>query len=297
MPDETGEIHVTRDNPENNLVKATMSNELFARLSEFIYAESGIKMPLSKKTMLESRLARRLRCIGLESYGEYCNYLFSPQGVANELVHMIDVVTTNKTDFFREPQHFEYLVEHAIPDLIETTGAGIRRTLMVWSAACSSGEEAYTLAMILDAFSQKVSGFNYLVLGTDISTRVLETARLGIYHEDRIAPVSAELRRRYLMRSRDKSKKEVRVAPELRALVRFRRLNFMDSDFGIREKMDIIFCRNVLIYFDRPTQEKVVGRLCKHLVRGGYLFTGHSETLSGLDLPLEAVANTVSRRL
>lgn len=278
-------------------IKATISQQLFARLSDLIYAESGIKMPLSKKTMLEARLTRRLRAIGLSTFDAYANYLFSPEGIANELVHMLDCVTTNKTEFFREPQHFEYLVEHVLPDLIQRTGAGMRRPLMVWSAACSSGEEPYTLAMILDEFSQHIAGFKYQILGTDISTRVLEKAKSAIYTEEQTATVPDVLRRRYLMRSKDRNKELVRIVPELRALVKFRRLNFMDGDFGMREKMDIIFCRNVLIYFDRPTQTKVVNRLCEHLISGGYLFTGHSETLNGMPLPLEAVANTVSRRL
>jgi chemotaxis protein methyltransferase CheR len=173
----------------------------------------------------------------------------------------------------------------------------MRRPLMVWSAACSSGEEPYTLAMILDEFSSRVKGFHYMVLGTDISTKVLDMAKLGIYQEERVIPIPMELRRKYLMRSKDRSKNIVRIVPELRAQVKLRRLNFMDGDFGMREKMDIIFCRNVLIYFDRATQEKVVNRLCNHLNHGGYLFTGHSETLSGMDLPLKIVGNTVSRRL
>jgi len=274
-----------------------MSTDLFNRLSEFIYNESGIKMPLSKKTMLEARLQKRLRSIGLRNFDEYCSYLFSPEQMDTELVHMLDVVTTNKTDFFREPQHFEYLVEQAVPTLLESSGAGLRRPLMVWSAACSSGEEPYTLAMIFEEIARKISGFRYMILGTDISTKVLEIAQKGIYHEDRIAPVSMELRRKYLLRSKDKSKNVVRIVPELRARVRFRRLNFMNGDFGLREKMDIIFCRNVLIYFDRATQERVINRLCKHLASGGFLFTGHSETLSGMALPLATVANSVSRRL
>ncbi len=274
-----------------------MNIELFNRLSEFIYTESGIKMPLSKKTMLEARLQKRLRTLGVSSFGEYCNYLFSPEGVANELVHMIDVVTTNKTDFFREPQHFEYLVEHALPELINTTGCGMRRPFMIWSAACSSGEEPYTLAMILDQFSMRAPGFHYQVLGTDISTRMLDKAREAIYDEERTHPVPFELRKRYLMKSRDRAMRQVRIVPELRAQVSYRRLNFMAGDFGMREKMDVIFCRNVLIYFDKTTQEKVINRLCNHLRPGGYLFTGHSETLCGMDVPLETVANTVSRRL
>ncbi|HPA85854.1 MAG TPA: CheR family methyltransferase, partial [Deltaproteobacteria bacterium] len=157
-------------------LRAGLSQELFSRLSDFIYRESGIKMPLTKKTMLEARLQKRLRSMGLTSYDEYCSYLFSPEGIANELVHMIDVVTTNKTDFFREAQHFEYLIEHVLPSLVQSRGAGIRRPFMAWSAACSSGEEPYTLAMVLDQFSRRARGFTFQVLGTDISTRVLETA-------------------------------------------------------------------------------------------------------------------------
>lgn len=278
-------------------VRAGMTTTLFERLSEFIYTESGIKMPFSKKTMLEARLQKRLRVMGLSSFDEYCSYLFSPDGIANELVHMIDVVTTNKTEFFREPQHFEYLIEYVLPDLINRTGAGIRRPFMIWSAACSSGEEPYTLAMVLDQFSRKARGFSYQVLGTDISTRVLDAARDAIYDEDRTCQIPAEFRRHYLMRSKDKSRGLVRIVPELRTHVKFRRLNFMAEDFGMREKMDVIFCRNVLIYFDRTTQEKVINRLCSHLHSGGYLFTGHSETINGMNVPLSPVANTVSRRI
>jgi chemotaxis protein methyltransferase CheR len=254
-------------------------------------------MPPTKKTMLEARLVKRMRMLNFSSFGEYCAYLFSPEGGANEIVHMIDAVTTNKTDFFREPQHFDYLVNRALPELIDSTGAGMRRTLMVWSAACSSGEEPYTLAMVLEEYARNRPGFNFMVLATDISTKMLDKGKAAIYEEERIVPVPMDMRRRYLMRGKDPKKKEVRIAPGLRGKVRFRWLNFMDDDFGLRENMDIIFCRNVLIYFDRATQEKVVRHLCKHLCPGGYLFTGHSETLSGMNLPLKAVANTVSRRV
>lgn len=276
--------------------KLVLSNELFDRLSVFIYSECGIKMPPAKKTMLESRLVKRLKATGMNNFGEYCRYLFSPEGIDKELVHMIDVVTTNKTDFFREPQHFDYMVDHAIPNLMEHSGAGTKRNLMVWSAACSSGEEPYTLAMVLEEFASNVQNFSYLILATDISTRVLKTAQRAIYTEEHITPVPMALRHKYLLRSKDPSNPRVRIGPQLRDRVRFRRLNFLEDDFGLREKMDIIFCRNVLIYFDRPTQEKVVRRLCDHLRPGGYLFTGHSETLTGMNLPITQVANTVSRR-
>ena len=284
--------------PENTAyIKAGLSSELFARLSDFIYSESGIKMPATKKTMLEARLQKRLRAVGLSSFNEYCSYLFSPAGIENEMVHMIDVVTTNKTDFFREPQHFSYLTEQVVPELIRTLGAGMRRPFMIWSAACSSGEEPYTIAMVMDQFARKHPGFTFQVLGTDISTKVLEIAREAVYEDDRIEGIPQSLRRIYLMRSRDRSKGLVRIVPELRGLVRFRRLNFMAEDFGMREKMDVIFCRNVLIYFDRPTQEKVINRLCGHLLSDGFLFTGHSETINGMDVPLRPMANTVSRRI
>ncbi len=273
-----------------------MSNELFGQLSEFIYSECGIKMPQTKKTMLESRLQKRLRSIGLGSFDEYSSYLFSPDGIANEMIHMIDVVTTNKTDFFREPLHFEYLVEYALPNLLNTSGAGQRRPLMVWSAACSSGEEAYTLAMLLNEFSERAANFRFKVLATDISTRVLEKARLAIYDAERVEPISNQFVRKYLMRSKSEDGR-FRIVPELRKQVSFRRLNFMDGDFGFREQMDIIFCRNVLIYFDRKTQAEVVLRLCEHLTPGGYFFTGHSETLHGMDVPLKVVSNSVYRKI
>jgi chemotaxis protein methyltransferase CheR len=282
---------------QSSFVRATMSDHLFGRLSEFIYAESGIKMPLSKKTMLEARLQKRLNAMGLNSFGEYCNYLFSREGMANELVHMIDQVTTNKTDFFREPGHFAYLVEQAVPDLINRKGSGMRRKFMVWSAGCSTGEEPYTLAIVMDEFSGKVKGFHYMVLGTDISSRVLDKARLGIYDEERIEPVPSLLKTRYFMRGKNGKKGLFRIVPELRSHVQFRRLNFMAGDFGMRERMDVIFCRNVLIYFERSTQETVVRRLCRHLIPGGFLFSGHTEILNGLDVPLEQVSNTVYRRL
>jgi chemotaxis protein methyltransferase CheR len=268
----------------------------FARLSSFIHNEYGIKMPEGKRVLLESRLRKRLRVLGMNSYSEYCDYLFSPEGAENELIHMIDVVTTNKTDFFREPKHFEYLVQTVLPELINRYGATIRRKYTVWSAGCSTGEEPYTLAMVLSEFAEKQHGFYFSILATDISTRVLERAGLGIYKEDAVAPLPTALKMKYILRSKDKNKNLVRVAPELRALIKFRRLNFMDSDFGMKEPVDIIFCRNVIIYFDRPTQEKLLNRFCHHLIPGGYLFMGHSETLNGLGVPIVSAGPMVYRK-
>lgn len=275
---------------------APLSERDFNRFSEFIYGECGIKMPPAKKTMLEARLQKRLRKLGIRSFQEYADYIFSRAGAEEELVHLIDVVTTNKTDFFREPAHFDHLVAHALPELIRTRGAGVRRPLAIWSAGCSSGEEPYTLSMVLSEYAEREPGFSFSILATDICTTVLDKAKMAIYDEDRIEPVPAVLRQKYLLRGKGERRGLVRVVPELRSRVKFRRLNFMDGDFGMREQMDIIFCRNVIIYFDKQTQERLLNKFCRHLVPGGYLFMGHSETLSGLDVPVDQVASTIYRK-
>ena len=244
--------------------------------------------------MLESRLAKRMRATGIPSMSAYVDYLFSPEGTENEKVHMIDAVTTNKTDFFREPDHFDYLSRTALPALF--SGMTSNHDVVIWSAGCSTGEEPYTLAMVLSEYRVREPGSRFVILATDISMRVLEEASKGIYDEDRVEPVPLELKKKYLLRSKDQSKGLVRISRELRALVRFRQLNFMEGDFGMREPMDVIFCRNVIIYFDRPTQGRLLTRFIRHLRPGGYLFLGHSESLNGLNLPLVQVATTIYRR-
>lgn len=279
--------------------ESVLSDRDFDRLSEFIHNECGIKMPPAKKVMLQARLQKRLRKLKIPSMSEYCSYLFSPAGIENELIHMIDVVTTNKTDFFREPKHFEYMLKEALPELIAEKGVGIRHKLMVWSAGCSTGEEPYTLAMILKDFADKYPGFKFefLILATDISTRVLETAKRAIYENEKVAPVPPEMKKSYLLRGKNDKKGMVRIVPELREVVKFSRLNFLEGNYGMREPMDIIFCRNVIIYFDRATQEKIMNMFARQMSPGGYIFIGHSETLHGLDIPLVQVAPTVYRKL
>ncbi len=283
---------------DGEIFSMVMADRDFARLSEFIHAAFGIKLPRAKKTMLEGRLRKRLRTLGMKSFKEYCDFLFAPGGMETECIQMVDLVTTNKTDFFRESAHFDHLTNRVLPELVDVYGLGSRTRLNVWSAGCSTGEEPYTLAIVLNEYAEKDHRFHdYSILATDISTRVLDKARKGIYEHDRIQPVPMYLRRKYLLRSKDRSKDLVRIAPELRARISFHRLNFMDDDYGILEPMSIIFCRNVLIYFDRPTQQRVIGRFCRNLIPGGYLFTGHSETLHGMDLPLTAIATTVYKRI
>ncbi len=275
---------------------AGLSQRDFGRLSAFVHEHCGIKLPPSKKTMLEARLRRRLRALEMTSYDDYCDYLFGPDGQEKEVVRMIDLVTTNKTDFFREPAHFDFLARTCLPELCDAGRGGAWRKLTVWSAGCSTGEEPYTLAMVLSDFAESRPGLRFSIVATDISTRVLEKAALGIYDEDRVAPVPAPMKRKYLLKSRDRSRGLVRVAPSVRSLVDFRRLNLMDGDFGLREPADVIFCRNVIIYFDKATQEGLVNRFTRQLAPGGYLFLGHSETLCGMNVPLVQTAPTVYRK-
>ncbi|MBB4097620.1 chemotaxis protein methyltransferase CheR [Sphingomonas kyeonggiensis] len=269
-----------------------MNRRNFAMLSSYIYDYSGIKMPESKKTMLEGRLRRRLRATGCRTLDEYCDYVFKGDHSADEGLHLINAVTTNKTDFFREPAHFDYLTETILP-AFKASGM---RTIRAWSAACSTGPEPYTVAMVLDDFADTQGGPSYGILATDLDTEVLAAARAGIYPVDLVEPVPADLQRKYVMRSLDPRRRDIRMTPELRSAIGFARLNLMDDRYPVGEAMHLIFCRNVLIYFDKPTQRKVVTRLVDCLAPGGYLFLGHSESITGLDLPLTQVANTVFKR-
>jgi chemotaxis protein methyltransferase CheR len=279
-------VVINANDSRATLTAASMSADDFGRLRKFIYSHCGINIGDSKKVMLETRLQRRLKQLKLPSFSEYCHYLFSPEGMEAELTDMINHVTTNKTDFFREPGHFEYLKATVIPAL-----RAKRSEIIVWSAGCSSGEEPYTISMVL-----KEGGCNFTVLATDISTNVLEKAKTAVYDEDKVAALPPDMRQKYLLVSKDRSRKLYRIVPELRGHVRFRRLNFMDGDFGFREAVDVIFCRNVIIYFDKPTQERLLNRISACLSPDGYLFMGHSETLFGMDVPLVQVAPTIYRK-
>lgn len=273
-----------------------LSEKTFNRLGSFIQSEYGIKMPPAKKIMLQSRLQKRLKALGYQSFDEYCDYIFSTEGKL-EIVQMIDLVSTNKTDFFREPAHFDHLVEHILPKLRDPFAELPNRMLNVWSAGCSTGEEPYTIAMVLNEYATQMQNFSYQVTATDISTRVLDHARKAIYTESKIAPVPMSLRKKYLLRSKDPEKSLVRIHPVLREKIYFERLNFMDDSFNLKKKFDIIFCRNVVIYFDMETQKKLFNKFSRHLTPKGYLFIGHSETLNGLDLPFQPVAPTIYQRI
>lgn len=228
----------------------------------------------------------------MDGFGTYCTYLHD--WLPAELTHLIDAITTNKTDFFREAAHFEVLTHHVVPALM-AEGIGVQRPLRVWSAGCSSGPEPYTLAMVLSDYAAR-HPMAFHITGTDVCTEVLETARAGIYPEAMVDPIPLPLRKRYLLRSRDPGAALVRIAPEVRDAVTFRPLNFMDSVYDLPERQDVIFCRNVIIYFDHERQQRVLERLCRTLHPGGFLFMGHAETLTDFTLPLHPVAPMVYRK-
>lgn len=278
---------------ETQLPGDRISKRNFDKLARFIYDYSGIKMPPTKLTMLEGRLRRRLRATRHASFDDYCDFLFDEGGLEQETVYLIDVVTTNKTDFFREAKHFEYMQMVALPTLADS---GLR-TIRTWSSACSTGAEPYTMAMVLSEFVEGRNDISYNVLATDLSTDVLQTARRGIYAEDLVAPVPRDLQKKYVMVPKQHGRREVRISPKLRSRVGFARMNLMDEKYPVGDAMHLIFCRNVLIYFDKQTQAGVLTRLCECLAKGGYMFIGHSESITGFDLPLKQVSNTVFQRI
>lgn len=280
--------------PESSDRSLRLSARSFRRLSDLIAREIGIQMSPQKISMVQSRLLRRVRELQLGSLEAYCEYLFDGPEHHGERTHFINAITTNKTDFFREPEHFRILTSVILPEWTASRRGG---RLLAWSAACSTGEEPYTLAMVLSDYGQEHPPFDFQILATDVSTRVLDIARRAVYPRHLVEPVPAGMRRRYLLQGRDGSADSVRIAAPLRSRVSLHQLNLMDADFAVGDQFHVIFCRNVLIYFDRSTQQSVIAKLCRHLVPGGYLFISHSETLSGLDLPLESVAAACYRRI
>ncbi|WP_244936687.1 CheR family methyltransferase [Methylobacterium currus] len=280
------------------LTSQQLSERYFRSIAEVIEERVGIQLPPSKRTMVEGRLRKRVRALQLESLDAYARHLFDEGRLADEFVHLVDCVTTNKTDFFREPAHFDLLRETLVPRLCTLPAhRGERPLLKVWSAAASTGAEAYTLAMVLQDMIAAGHPFAYAILGTDVSTEVLRSAMDGIYSDEMLAAVPPESRRRYVMTARDPARQVGRIVPELRRRVRFRHLNLMDERYSVDRDVDVIFCRNVLIYFDRPTQKAVLGRLASHLRPGGYLAVGHSESMSVAGVPgLTQVTSTVFRR-
>jgi chemotaxis protein methyltransferase CheR len=289
-------VSATEDRTERGFSQSALSERDFQRLSKFIELNLGIRMPATKRIMLEARLSRRLRQNGMEGFPEYVDYLFSEAGMRTELIHMIDAVTTNKTDFFREADHFDFLLTRLLPAAVRNRGLGTSQPMSFWSAGCATGEEPYTLAMTLEEFRATCADFRYSIFASDISSRALDTAAQAVYDMDKADPVPLPFKKKYMLKSKDAAKPRVRMKSELREKVTFARINLMDDDFSLSRKFDVIFCRNVIIYFDRKTQERLIRHLHDCLEREGTLFLGHSETLAGMVVPFRSVAPTVYRK-
>lgn len=264
----------------------------FLLLAELIERRSGIHLTAAKRSMVSSRLRGCAHRAGKQSVRDYCRYVFEQGGLDAQWPQILDAVTTNKTDFFRESDHFEFLINDVVPDLV-TRG---HHELAVWSAACSTGPEAYTLAMVLDRAAQS-QGFAYHIFASDICCDALQKAERGVYAAEMVAPVPPPLLSRYVMTSRDKSARLVRMVPELRNAVTFGHHNLLSPRSPWARTMDVVFCRNVLIYFQRATQELVMRHLCNQLRVGGYLFLGHSESTMTLSLPIEQLRPSIYRRV
>jgi chemotaxis protein methyltransferase CheR len=269
-----------------------ITDKEFAGLRDLIHAHAGIALAPCKRYLVQARLARRLRELGLSTFADYHERLTGDASGA-ELTHFINAMTTNKTDFFREAHHFEHLSSK----WLATRGPGAARRLRFWSAACSTGEEPYTLAVtLLDALAGG-AGWDVRILASDIDTEVLARAAEGVYSTEQVAPVPRPLLQRYFLRGTGSYAGTFRVGPAARGLVTFRRINFLDEPWPIRTRFDAIFCRNVLIYFDRPTQQRVLARLAACLVEDGLLFLGHSESAHGLVDGVRAVGPTIYQRV
>ena len=256
-----------------------LSERDFLLLRELISREAGLHLTSAKKALVVARLSRRLRALGLRSFGVYYELVNGPDGAA-ERVHMLDAISTNETSFFRERQHFEFLEREVLPRWCAEAAAKRRsRRVRAWSAGCSTGEEPYSLAMVLLKHLPPSAGWHIDILGTDLSTRVLDRARAGCWPIEKAEAIPGEYRRAFMLRGVREREGTMKVGPELRAVVRFAQLNLHAESYPAPRNCDLILCRNVLIYFDQPTRSRITRRLIGHLQPGGYLFLGHAETL------------------
>lgn len=270
-----------------------LTDSVWGQLSPLIETELGIKMPIEKKSLLQNRLLRRVKTLGLSNFEDYCNYLFSAEGWQKEKTPFFNEVTTNKTFFFREYRHFEFLSDRVIPEYLKRL-SGQREPLRIWSAACSTGEEIYSIACIIEEYMRTENiVIPYEILGSDVSTKVLWHAHSAVYEEDQVNMMSSDILARYFMQSKDKTSNLRRVIPEIRQRVKLRKINLMNERYPFTQPFDVIFCRNVLIYFSREDIVKIANRCAANLRKGGYFFTGHADSIFGATEDLKRVEPSI----
>lgn len=269
-----------------------MRDSEFDFIRNLVYERSRINLSPDKRQLVSARLGKRLRAMNVPTIGEYCRLLQAP-GADEELANLIDAISTNHTFFFRESAHFDFLRQIIIPETLARWSGERGMRFKVWSAACSSGEEPYSIAITL---AECMPHLPWHIEATDISHRILAKAVAGIYSGETAAKIPRETLRTYFQRGFGPQEGNFRVKRTLRERVTFRHLNLLEGDLPIRDLFEVIFCRNVMIYFDRPTQDELVSRLADRLVPGGYLFVGHSESLTQMRHSLQAVRPAVYRK-
>ena len=269
----------------------TLSEKEFQRISDLVYEHCGINLHDGKKELVRARLAKWLRQNGFHTFKEYIHHVLEDK-TGREFSRLIDTLSTNLTSFFRERQHFRFLEETFLPSLLERKQNNRNFRIRGWSAGCSSGEEPYSIGITLLEAVQGRGRWDVKLLATDISTRMLEIAKKGVYDKERTATIPPLQKNRYFLIDRVEGQKTYQVANNLKSIVIFKYLNLM-KDWCIKGPLDFIFCRNVMIYFDKPTQQSLVNRFWKLLDSGGILFTGHSESLTGIKHQFRYVQPTI----
>jgi len=264
----------------------------FRFIKNRIFQLAGISLSDAKHQMVYSRLTKRLRVLGLTCFKEYCSLLKS--GNTDEVDFFINSLTTNKTSFFREKHHFDYLSNTIVPELLDKKKS--TRRIRIWSSACSTGEEPYTLAMVLDRSKITGKGWDTKILATDLDSNVLDTARNGVYDKRLLDDVDPNFRRSFFLKGGKNHPNKIKVADKLNNLITFKQLNLMEQ-WPFSGPFDMIFCRNVIIYFDKATQQKLFKRFYDLLSEGGYLIIGHSENLGDMVKQFEVVGRTIYRKI
>lgn len=273
-------------------MEKNLPDRVFQEFSQLVYDQCGINLHEGKKALLQARLNKRLRITGITSYEEYFRYITSPEN-PREFINFLDSVSTNLTYFFRESQHFDFL-DGIMPELLAHKQKEGNSKIRAWSAGCSTGEEPYSLAMCVLAQISDLIRWDFRILATDISTRVLDVAYKGVYSEEKVQKVPLAMRQMHFRKVCENGVTDYEVGPQIKRIVTFRRLNLKDS-YPFKGQFDFIFCRNVMIYFDKKTQEELVNKMASFLAPGGYLFVGHSESLTGLSHKLAYVRPAVYR--
>jgi len=268
------------------------TNRHFEFLRKMVGEHAGINLSEAKRELVYGRIARRIRALSLQGFDEYCRLLEESPG--EEIGNFINAITTNLTAFFREDHHFDFLRETLVPGW--TNSGGGRPRVRIWSAGCSTGEEPYSIAMTLRESLASTAISDVALLATDIDTNVLATAAAGVYEATRVESMSRARMSKWFRRGRGANADKVKVVPELQEMIRFRQLNLM-QEWPVRGAFDLIFCRNVVIYFDKPTQRKLFARFAEKLAPRGYLIIGHSETLYNVSEEFELVGRTSYRKL